>query len=359
MKKIIAFGSAALLLGACGESRPTYLLSGLVDTLYNGASVSLLYNDKNDSTVVSQGTFTFKGVIDTPVLARVVVTQGKDRTGGMVVLEKGMPVLTLTEEGASCSGTPLNEAFDAYNSSSKKLYRAFRDTYASLQERNGSDKELEEGLKEARQVYAAEAKKLNEAFFTDNKDNVLGATALLQLAKEKGQFDSLYNVAGEVVRNSERVVKEKTRYENLDKTAAGKPFVDFTIEHGNADGTPVSLSDYVGKGKYVLVDFWASWCGPCRGEMPNLAEVYKKYKGDRFEIVGIAVWDKREDTQKVLESLPISWPVIFDADKLPTDLYGINGIPQIILFGPNGMILERDLRGEQIGKKVGEYLAKQ
>ncbi len=358
MKKIITFGVAALLLGACGESHPTYLLSGTVDTLYNGAHVSLLYNDKSDSTVVSQGAFTFKGAIETPVLARVVITQGNDRTGGLVVLEKGRPVLILTEEGYNCSGTPLNEAFDAYNSSSRDLYRTFRDTYAALREQNEGDEELEAGLKEARKVYAAETKKLNESFFFANKDNVLGATAMLQLAKEKAQFDSLYNVAGEIVRNSERVVKEKTRYENLEKTAAGKSFVDFTIEHGNADGTSVSLSDYVGKGKYVLVDFWASWCGPCRGEMPNLAEVYKKYKGDRFEIVGIAVWDEREDTEKALESLPISWPVIFDADKLPTELYGINGIPQIILFGPDGMILERDLRGEEIGKKVGEYLAK-
>ena len=92
--------------------------------------------------------------------------------------------------------------------------------------------------------------------------------------------------------------------------------------------------------------------------MPNLAEVYKKYKGDRFEIVGVAVWDERADTEKALESLPITWPVIFDAGQLPTDLYGINGIPQIILFGPDGTIVARDLRGEAIGAKVGECLAK-
>ena len=72
-------------------------------------------------------------------------------------------------------------------------------------------------------------------------------------------------------------------------------------------------------------------------------EVYKKYKGDRFEIVGVAVWDERADTEKALESLPITWPVIFDAGQLPTDLYGINGIPQIILFGPDGTIVARDL----------------
>lgn len=187
---------------------------------------------------------------------------------------------------------------------------------------------------------------------------MLGSVVITRLADDKSQFDSLYNVAGEAVRNAASVQQEKARYENLEKTSEGKMFTDFTIEKGSAEGTPVSLSDYVGKGKYVLVDFWASWCGPCRGEMPNLAEVYKKYKGDRFEIVGVAVWDERADTEKALESLPITWPVIFDAGQLPTDLYGINGIPQIILFGPDGTIVARDLRGEAIGEKVGECLAK-
>lgn len=82
MKKFTAISAASLLLVACGESRPTYLLSGTVDTLYNGATVSLLYGEKSDSTVVSQGAFSFEGEIDSPVLARVLISQGDNRTGG-------------------------------------------------------------------------------------------------------------------------------------------------------------------------------------------------------------------------------------------------------------------------------------
>ena len=133
-------------------------------------------------------------------------------------------------------------------------------------------------------------------------------------------------------------------------------FTDFTIEHGNADGSPASLSDYVGKGKYVLVDFWASWCGPCKEEMPVLKEVYKRFKGDKFEIVGIAVSDKRADTEAIVPELGITWPVIYDAQSIPTEIYGINAIPHIILFGPDGRIVARELRGEKIAETLSPLL---
>ena len=90
-----------------------------------------------------------------------------------------------------------------------------------------------------------------------------------------------------------------------------------------------------------------------------MAEVYKKYKGDRFEIVGVAVYDKRADTEKAMTELPITWPVIFEAEARPAEIYGIRGIPEIILFGPDGTILARDLYGEGIGEKVAEYLAEE
>ena len=134
------------------------------------------------------------------------------------------------------------------------------------------------------------------------------------------------------------------------------PFTDFTIENGNLDGSKVSLSDYVGNGKYLLVDFWASWCAPCIAEIPTLKEVYSKYKGDKFEILGIAVWDKREETLKSLEKHNTTWSQIIDANRIPTELYGIDGIPHIILFGPDGTIVARGLRGDALKAKIAEIM---
>jgi len=141
-------------------------------------------------------------------------------------------------------------------------------------------------------------------------------------------------------------------------TAEGKKFTDFTVvqDPDHPEKSTVKLSDYVGKGKYILVDFWASWCAPCRKEIPNVAAVWKKYAGTDFDVLSIAVWDKPEDTEKAAAQHGVKWNQIINASKTPTELYGIEGIPQIMLFGPDGTILHRDLRGAVIEQTVAKYV---
>lgn len=358
MKRVILMAAAAALATACGGGAAKYTLRGTVDTLYDGGYAHLTCGAVNDSVPVIDGTFEFEGRIDTPAMARVLVTKGPQSVGVEMVLEAGMPTVSLEAGKPVWGGTPLNDRYYRHTKENVTLYDDFMADWMSLMGNKELSEEERSGELEARtSLYIRQRDSLIEALFAANTDNVLGAKAMTSLEMDKRQFDSLYNVVGEVVRRDTRVMKEKQRYENLEKTSVGKPFVDFTIGHGAADGSAVSLSDYVGRGKYVLVDFWASWCGPCRGEMPNLAEVYRKYKGDRFEIVGVAVWDERAATEKALTELPITWPVIYDAREIPTDLYGIRGIPEIILFGPDGTIVARGLRGEVIGAKVGECLS--
>lgn len=358
MKRLILMATAAVLATACGGGAAKYTLRGTVDTLYNGTYVTLSRGGMIDSVLVADGAFVFEGRIDTPAMAGVMVAKGEQYATCVMVLEPGFPTVDLDDELSLCGGTPLNEAYCHYSKSNNALYADFMADRQSLIDNLDLSEAERTGLMDARTwTFIRQRDSLTRALFAANTDNVLGAMAMTSLEMDKSEFDSLYNVAGEVVRREPRVVAEKQRYENLEKTSAGKMFTDFTIEHGAADGSAASLSDYVGRGKYVLADFWASWCGPCRGEMPNLAKVYEKYKGDRFEIVGVAVWDERADTEKALTELPITWPVIYDAQEIPVDLYGIRGIPEIILFGPDGTIVARGLRGEAIGTKVGECLS--
>ena len=150
-------------------------------------------------------------------------------------------------------------------------------------------------------------------------------------------------------------------------TSEGKPFVDFTVNSvvGQTRSIPpqpvygeVKLSDYVGKGKYILLDFWSPWCGPCRREMPNIKAVYDKYKGDKFDVVSIAVWEKEpvDVTIQTAAQLGMDWNQINNGQREPAALYGVEGIPHLILFGPDGTILKRGFHGAEIEEVVSSYL---
>lgn len=155
-------------------------------------------------------------------------------------------------------------------------------------------------------------------------------------------------------------------------TAVGSKFTDFTVDHVagvDKDGNPIyekkSLSDFVGQGKVMLVDFWSPWCPPCKAELPNIKAVWEKYHGDDFDVLSVAVWEESRkmdwrntiDTAKVYG---IAWNQLNNGHQEPATLYGIDGIPHMILFDKDGTILKRgdDLRGAATEKAVAEVLGR-
>ena len=139
------------------------------------------------------------------------------------------------------------------------------------------------------------------------------------------------------------------------ETEEGKMFKELTGI--SRDGQPIKLSDFVGQGHYVLADFWASWCGPCKAEMPEVIAIFEKYKEKGLEVIGITVNDKPELSDSVVHKMNIPFPQIYKSAPMST--YGVTAIPHTILFAPDGTILVRGLRGEEIEKKLTEVFKEQ
>lgn len=135
----------------------------------------------------------------------------------------------------------------------------------------------------------------------------------------------------------------------------GQPFKD--LEEADVDGKLHKLSEYVGKGRWVLVDFWASWCGPCRQEMPNVVANYQKYHDKGFDIVGLSFDKNREAWLRAISDLQMPWIHLSDLkgwQTVASEVYGIRSIPASVLVDPNGVIVAIDLRGELLGEKLKE-----
>ena len=206
--------------------------------------------------------------------------------------------------------------------------------------------------------------------FSANTDNFVAVFALQNIRHEysDAQMDSLLNLLAPGLQEHKYVKSMKEALAARLQTAEGKMFTDFTVNTavGLTRSIPpqpvyseVKLSDYVGKGKYVLLDFWSPWCGPCKREIPNIKKVYEQYKGKGLEVVSIAVWEREpvKVTMDTAAELGMNWPQINNAGREAAALYGVEGIPHLILFGPDGTILKRGFHGlDGIQAAVAEYI---
>ncbi|MDO4510276.1 MAG: TlpA disulfide reductase family protein [Bacteroidales bacterium] len=328
MKKILVsiFASAMALTGFAGGYK---IVVGMPDVSLNNATAYLTSYDSGDTVAtatVHGKRCVIKGKIEDSFFARLII-DGK--RCGMMVEDGEIKVDWATKVA---SGAPLN---DYLNNFEKTLETA------------SSEEEL------AGAFYKA---------FEENKTNGIGPWAFYNYLMCKPltlpQLEAeLANVPASYA-DLKRVKSAINNVKAQARTAEGQMYTDFTVTR--EDGSTVKLSDYVGKGTYTVVDFWASWCGPCRREIPNLKALYEKYNGKGVSFLGVAVWDAPADTHKAIKQLDMPWPVIVGNKKLtePTDLYGIMGIPHIIVFDPEGRIISRGLQGQKLAEKVDACMAK-
>lgn len=338
MKNVLfALGTAAVLLTACGKS-DKYSVEVSVPEQFQGQTVAILNAQTGDtlgSAVATDSLLTISGEIKAPVMA-IVSTQGLPMY--QLVLEPGK--ISFNEDGLA-TGTASNDAFATYANEITPIMESLRNTT----DENESESILND------QFVPADVKFIESHHNSPYNMAVFGSVAPF-LNEE--QLKSVF-AADTAIANNPDAQHIMLNAENKTKTSAGNKYLDLTISQ--EDSTLVKLSDYIVPGRFTLVDFWASWCRPCRQEIPTLIELYNKYKDAGLDVVGVAVWDKVPDTKKAIEELGINYPVILNGDRETTDAYGIMGIPCIMLIDPQGTIIARDLFGQKLIDTVDQAIA--
>jgi len=343
MKLKMLLMSAAVALTACAGAAASdggYTLTLPLSPEDDDATVFIVNYDngaKIDSVTVEDGRAVFKGSVDEPVMARLTMD---GQRMGTFILENG-DLTMVPQKGIS---SPLNDKLTAIQqelSAIVQQYRALPDDSASM----ARGAELEKQYND-----------IVEKTIVENAGNHVGYYFFMNKAYEYSLpelKDALEKYPA--FKKYERVNKLVEAAENKARTQPGNKFVDFEIAN---DSTVQRLSDYVGKGKYVLVDFWASWCGPCIRETKVIKEILQEYGPKGLQVLGVAVWDEPQNTLDAIEKYQLPWPQILNAQTVPTDLYGISGIPCIILFGPDGTIISRDKQDAELKADVARVFEK-
>jgi thiol-disulfide isomerase/thioredoxin len=262
---------------------------------------------------------------------------------------------------AGCANAPIEEQIKDFQAKMEAFENRFNEGAAAIKEDAALTAEQQtEKISALSDKLIGELKDFCLKTIRKNNDNELGLEAFknVQFLLDEDELEKTVSSLGATIKDNPAIKQVNESLQAKKATKAGQPFVDFTIvqDPENPETSTVKFSDYAGKGKYLLVDFWASWCGPCKAEIPNIKAVYEKYAGEDFDVLSVAVWDKPEASVKAAEDLGITWNQIINAQQVPTDLYGIEGIPHIMLVGPDGIILNRNLRGDLIEANVSRYV---
>lgn len=372
-KNMILGIMAVLPFLAMGQEK--FTIKGHVGTASAPAKAYLVYLDgdqKVDSAVVSGGKFSFQGEVSQPGQAILALdTEGlgfsqltnPDRVG--LFLEGG----EITVEGsdllskATIGGTPLNTDQGKLNKSLGEVMAqeaAFMESFQAATEAERNADGFMDNMDAKYQAIQLEKEKIYVDFIKANPNSAISLNSLAQLAGPSPDAEKIEPLLNSLsVSLQERAeAKELRNLLEISKTVQIGAMAPVFVQN-DPDGKPVSLADF--KGKYVLIDFWASWCAPCRDENPNLVAAYHAFKDKNFTVLGVSLDREtaREAWLKAIENDKLEWTQVSDLKFWQNEaavLYGVRSIPQNYLLDPSGKIIAKNLRGEELHTRLAELL---
>jgi len=362
MKKFTLGLVLMLMYGFSQATDSTFTITGKLDKLKSG-KVFLSINRGNvgyrDSAVITNGKFEFKGTQKDPASA-VLTLSGKRGDYLQFFVEPAN--ITISGAGDSLKlwtvgGSKVNdddkilvkkmEAVTKWEDANSKIYdNAFKD----------KNKPLMDSLDEVDLLVMAAKRKVVAEFVKENPKSQRGILAIqsnFAYYAEATDVEPIYKSLDKQLQQSAKGLDIKKMIETYKKVAIGQVPPDFT--QTSPDGKEISLSSM--KGKYTLVDFWASWCGPCRRENPNIVKNYAVYHPKGFEIFGVSYDTKKENWEKAIKTDELNWFQVSDLlgwKNATSDMYGIKAIPSNLLLDKNGVIIAKNLFGKKLQAKLAE-----
>jgi Thiol-disulfide isomerase and thioredoxins len=330
-----------------------YTLSGVIENAKEGDKVFLAVMQANynflklDSTTIEKGKYLFKGLQKQPVKRMVVAQVGEGYIGSSDFILENTDITVTVLKNSSCvvNGGPENDLWKSYNEENEKANKGIESQWLIARDTTKTDTE--------RKIAAAnfdEWEKGRIAYHAQYiLDHIPSAVSSILFEKIHSNFDvpTMEKILAKMKAmcpEDEIYMAVFKEYEQAKKTAIGKPYIDLVMN--NPEGKLIKVSDFVGKNKVTMIDFWASWCGPCRRAMPDLVRVYNKYKDKGFAIVGVSLDNDAEAWKTAIEKMGMTWAQMSDLKGWQSEgaaLYNVKAIPAVVFIDQSGNIMGREL----------------